>query len=188
MGIVSLFSKKILQKISNSLGIIAASVEKYSGKIKEASVSVSSDLSSIKEAVMNVSSSTKEIEEHSFVSAQNAQEGLRRSQECVSQLNELQTSFVSLQEWLESSIERENISIQELKENLSRISEVFKIVQEIAEKTNVINDIVFQTKLLSFNASVEAARAGEHGKGFAVVSEEIGKLAASSGKASVEIN
>ena len=35
----------------------------------------------------------------------------------------------------------------------------------------VINDIVFQTKLLSFNASVEAARAGESGKGFAVVAE-----------------
>ena len=51
----------------------------------------------------------------------------------------------------------------------------------------MINDIVFQTKLLSFNASVEAARAGEHGKGFAVVAEEVGNLAAMSGNAAVEI-
>ncbi|MBC7465119.1 MAG: hypothetical protein H7256_03945 [Bdellovibrio sp.] len=50
-------------------------------------------------------------------------------------------------------------------------------MEEIGNKTKVINDIVFQTKLLSFNASVEAARAGEHGKGFAVVAEEVGKLA-----------
>jgi len=40
-----------------------------------------------------------------------------------------------------------------------------------------MNDIVFQTKLLSFNASVEAARAGIHGKGFAVVADEVGNLA-----------
>ena len=50
-----------------------------------------------------------------------------------------------------------------------------------------INDIVFQTRLLSFNASVEAARAGEHGKGFAVVAEEVGNLALMSGNAAKEI-
>ena len=52
----------------------------------------------------------------------------------------------------------------------------------------MINDIVFQTKLLSFNASVEAARAGEQGKGFAVVAEEVGNLAQMSGKAAMEIS
>ncbi len=65
--------------------------------------------------------------------------------------------------------------------------EIVKIISEIGEKTNVINEIVFQTKLLSFNASVEAARAGEHGKGFAVVAEEVGNLAQMSGNAAKEI-
>lgn len=69
--------------------------------------------------------------------------------------------------------------------NLEKISESMK---EINQKSKVINDIVFQTKLLSFNASVEAARAGEHGKGFAVVAEEIANLAMSSGQASLEIS
>lgn len=67
------------------------------------------------------------------------------------------------------------------------LKRVFSIFNEIETKTNLINDIVFQTKLLSFNASVEAARAGEHGKGFAVVAEEVGNLAQMSGKASTEI-
>jgi methyl-accepting chemotaxis protein len=68
------------------------------------------------------------------------------------------------------------------------ISEIVHVIQAIADKTKVINDIVFQTKLLSFNASVEAARAGEHGKGFAVVAEEVGNLASMSGKAATEIS
>lgn len=71
------------------------------------------------------------------------------------------------------------------------MSDILKIVESIKliqEKTQLINDIVFQSKLLSFNASVEAARAGEHGKGFAVVAEEVGNLAAMSGKASIEIH
>jgi methyl-accepting chemotaxis protein len=67
------------------------------------------------------------------------------------------------------------------------MADIVKSIAEIKTKTNVINDIVFQTKLLSFNASVEAARAGEHGKGFAVVAEEVGALAAMSGNASKEI-
>ncbi len=67
------------------------------------------------------------------------------------------------------------------------ISNIVKVISEIKEKTEVINDIVFQTKLLSFNASVEAARAGENGKGFAVVAEEVGNLAQMSGNAALEI-
>lgn len=61
------------------------------------------------------------------------------------------------------------------------------MIREIEERAKVINDIVFQTKLLSFNASVEAARAGVHGKGFSLVAEEVGKLAAVTGSAADEI-
>lgn len=70
---------------------------------------------------------------------------------------------------------------------LKEISTVTRTMQEIREKAKVINEIVFQTKLLSFNASVEAARAGEHGKGFSVVAEEMGNLARASGNAAKEI-
>lgn len=72
-------------------------------------------------------------------------------------------------------------------ETTSRINDIKVIFNNIKSKTDLINDIVFQTKLLSFNASVEAARAGEHGKGFAIVAEEVGNLAKVSGQASKEI-
>lgn len=70
----------------------------------------------------------------------------------------------------------------------ARLSEITAMINEIGNKTKVINEIVFQTKLLSFNASVEAARAGEAGKGFAVVAEEVGSLAQMSGAAAKEIS
>src|SRR6185437_478500 len=69
-----------------------------------------------------------------------------------------------------------------------KLETIREVVRQIEEKTKIINDIVFQTKLLSFNASIEAARAGEQGKGFAVVAEEIGELARLSGGASREIH
>ncbi len=77
--------------------------------------------------------------------------------------------------------------VSAITESNQQIGEIVKVIEEIGAKTRVINDIVFQTKLLSFNASVEAARAGEHGKGFAVVAEEVGNLAAMSGNAAKEI-
>lgn len=77
--------------------------------------------------------------------------------------------------------------IFQIKENTSGLNEIVQMMNEIKSKTTAINDIVFQTKLLSFNASVEAARAGEAGKGFAVVAEEVSKLAVSSGSAAREI-
>jgi hemerythrin-like metal-binding protein len=96
-----------------------------------------------------------------------------------------------VQEMVQSSNEmregNENFKGEILK-SMEELSSALKIVQDIAVKTTVINDIVFQTKLLSFNASVEAARAGEAGKGFAVVAEEVGKLALMSGDAAKDIN
>jgi methyl-accepting chemotaxis protein len=78
-------------------------------------------------------------------------------------------------------------AMDEIHASNSRLESIVKLIDEIKSKTKVINDIVFETRLLSFNASIEAARAGAHGKGFAVVAEEVGKLAAMSGKAAEEI-
>jgi len=61
-------------------------------------------------------------------------------------------------------------------------------MKEIAKKINIINEIAFQTNILSLNAAVEAARAGQHGKGFAVVADEVRKLADRSRIASNEID
>jgi methyl-accepting chemotaxis protein len=76
----------------------------------------------------------------------------------------------------------------QVEEGNRKLGEIIAVIGEIGHKTKIIDDIVFQTKILSFNASVEAARAGDNGKGFAVVAEEVGNLAQLSGGAAREIS
>lgn len=97
-------------------------------------------------------------------------------------------SVVEMMKAIAAIAESNTRTLNQIEDGNSKIGEIVKVISEIGNKTRVINDIVFQTKLLSFNASVEAARAGEHGKGFAVVAEEVGNLAQMSGNAAREIS
>ncbi len=78
-------------------------------------------------------------------------------------------------------------TLQDMKEMLSAMNEISISAENIEKVIKVIDDITFQTNILSLNAAVEAARAGVAGKGFAVVADEVGNLAQKSLDSAKEI-
>ncbi|MBP9681605.1 MAG: methyl-accepting chemotaxis protein [Bacteriovorax sp.] len=184
--VASKLSKKLMN-VSNDLKMTAQKTEQSSQDLNRASNSVSQSSNDQASSIQTTASTLDEFSSMLQLSTKNAQQSLDfsiKSKEAADEGKEIVKKVVaSINE-----IKQSNQGVlQKTTEGNHKIREIVALINEISEKTKVINDIVFQTKLLSFNASVEAARAGEHGKGFAVVAEEVGNLAVMSGNAAKEI-
>lgn len=192
--IAMVFGFMSIRKPVASLTQLADNLAKTADEVASMSSEIAATSSHISDGAVQQAAALEEtsasMEEMSAMVSRNS-EGADRSKDLAnkSQSTAEQGKNV-VQEMIHSidEIDKSNSQIMNQIEDSNRqISDIVQIIAEIGNKTKVINEIVFQTKLLSFNASVEAARAGEQGKGFAVVAEEVGNLARMSGNAAADI-
>lgn len=178
---------RILTQLADRLSQGADEVASAATQVSGASESLSSSATEQSAALQETASSVEELSATITKNSENAETSRTTSEQSQTVAKRGKDAMDEMAQAISAIQGSTEDMVKQIEASNHEISEITKVIAEIGNKTKVINDIVFQTKLLSFNASVEAARAGEQGKGFAVVAEEVGNLAAMSGSSAREI-
>lgn len=185
-GIVRKVTLKLGQFVSDLTDVVSHLGQETStvgSSSKRLTSSVSNQASSVDQTVTALDEINAMVTRNTETCEQSAVVG----QECEKQANHGQEIVRNMIQTIERIGQGNRRLFKDVESGNKEMERIVGMIREIEDRAKVINDIVFQTKLLSFNASVEAARAGVHGKGFSLVAEEVGKLAAVTGSAADEI-
>lgn len=147
-------------------------------------------VASVEAAGREVSSGSSQMSTNSAMLSQAAAEGTATVDQLSGSLNSVHEQINTSAEKAELAREMTEQSVTAINEGNKKMSEMLEAMREInatssqiAKIIKTIQDISFQTNILSLNASIEAARAGAAGKGFAVVAGEVGSLAGKTAEA-----
>ena len=165
--------EKLASGFEATVKVVVETVTKSAEGMKTNAQVLAKIVDETKQQTMVVAAATEEASSNVQAVASATEELTSSSQEIGQQMDRsAKTAGQAVEE-----AERTNITVDELAKAAQKIGDVIKLIQAIAEQTN----------LLALNATIEAARAGEAGKGFAVVASEVKSLATQTARATEDI-